>query len=51
MTLVLDWTRRIALITIGLVSLFVGIVGIVVPLLPTVPFLLVTAICFWLAAS
>lgn len=37
---------RIFLTTIGLISTAVGIVGIFVPLLPTVPLLLLAAACF-----
>jgi uncharacterized membrane protein YbaN (DUF454 family) len=51
MTIVLDWARRAVLITIGVVSLVVGIIGIFVPFLPTVPFLILTAMCFSAAAS
>lgn len=41
--------RRL-LFGVGALSLLVGLVGIVVPLLPTVPFLLLTAAC-WSRAS
>ena len=41
---------RWLLIGIGALSLLLGLIGIVVPLLPTVPFLLVTAAC-WSRAS
>lgn len=41
---------RWLLIGIGALSLLVGLIGIVVPLLPTVPFLLITAAC-WSRAS
>lgn len=37
---------RYILITIGLISAIVGFIGIVVPLLPTTPFLLLAAVCF-----
>ena len=38
--------RRIALIVIGLVSLALGAIGIVVPLLPTTPLVLLAAFAF-----
>lgn len=41
---------RWLLVGVGALSLLVGLIGIVLPLLPTVPFLLVTAAC-WSRAS
>ena len=38
---------NIFLIIIGTISLILGIIGIVVPLLPTTPFLLLTAGCYY----
>lgn len=37
---------RILLITTGLLSLALGAVGLFLPLIPTVPFLLLAALCF-----
>ena len=38
--------KKILLIIIGLLSLFIGAVGIILPLLPTTPFVLLSAGCF-----
>ena len=38
--------KRQLFIIAGTISLCIGIVGIIVPILPTTPFLLLTAICY-----
>ena len=38
--------RRVALIVVGFISLFLGGLGIFIPLLPTTPFVLVAAFAF-----
>ena len=39
-------TRRIVMVVIGLISLGLGLLGVVLPLLPTVPFILLAAFAF-----
>ena len=43
--------KRGILLMIGLCSLCLGLIGIVVPLLPTVPFVLLAAFCFARSSS
>ena len=38
--------KRGLYLIVGLLSLLLGVIGIVVPLLPTVPFILLSAFCF-----
>lgn len=43
--------KRGMFLMIGLCSLFLGVIGILVPLLPTVPFILLAAFCFARSSS
>ena len=38
--------KKALLVTVGFISLILGIIGIALPILPTVPFLLLTSYCF-----
>lgn len=38
--------RKILYIIIGCISLGLGIIGVILPILPTVPFVLLAAFCF-----
>ena len=38
--------KKIIFVIVGFISLLLGVIGIVLPILPTVPFLLLTSYCF-----
>lgn len=38
--------KKILYILIGCISLGLGIIGVILPILPTVPFMLLAAFCF-----
>ena len=38
--------KKIIFVIVGFISLLLGLIGIVLPILPTVPFLLLTSYCF-----
>ena len=44
-------TQKQILIAVGTVSLVIGVIGLVVPLLPGVPFLIFAEFCFGWAAT
>ena len=43
--------KKVLLITLGIISLILGIIGIFLPLLPTTPLLLLTSFCFLKASD
>ena len=43
--------KKVLLITLGTISLILGIIGIFLPLLPTTPLLLLTSFCFLKASD
>lgn len=40
------YMKKILFLTVGCISLALGVIGIALPILPTVPFFLLTAFCF-----
>jgi uncharacterized membrane protein YbaN (DUF454 family) len=48
MDIALKLIRNAILLTVGTVSLAIGIVGILLPILPGTPFLILSAVCFTL---
>lgn len=48
---VIKGIQKATLMTIGTATLVIGIIGLLLPLLPGTPFLLISAICFSCAAT
>jgi len=49
MDAVLTLTKKVALVTIGTACLAIGVLGLLLPVLPGTPFLIMSALCFGLA--
>jgi uncharacterized membrane protein YbaN (DUF454 family) len=49
MNVILNSLKKTALIAVGTLSFVIGIAGLVLPLLPGTPFLILSSICFRLA--
>ncbi|MDY3959115.1 YbaN family protein [Romboutsia timonensis] len=43
--------KKIIFVIVGFISLLLGIIGTVLPILPTVPFLLLTSYCFAIGSN